>query len=138
MKICFTAEDKTLTSPIDPRFGRCQFLLFIDSENEKIIKIIDNTQIATWRGAGIATAQKIANENTQVVITGNIGPNAFTALQSADIEIITDVSNLTVKQALKKFKTNEFEKTKKPSVIGHFGQDKRFNQKRNRNRQGQV
>ncbi len=102
MKICFTAEDKTLNSQIDPRFGRCKFLLFVDSGDEKIIKTIDNTRIANWRGAGIATAQKIANENAQVVITGNIGPNAFTALQSANIKIITDVSNLTVKQALKK------------------------------------
>ncbi|MBD3360021.1 MAG: dinitrogenase iron-molybdenum cofactor biosynthesis protein [Candidatus Buchananbacteria bacterium] len=138
MKICFTAEDKILNSPIDPRFGRCKFLLFVDSEDEKIIKKINNTKIATWRGAGIATAQKIADENAQVVITGNIGPNAFTALQSANIEIITNVSNLTVKQALRKFKTNEFKKTPKPSVLGHFGQGKKFNQNRNRNRQGQA
>ncbi len=138
MKICFTAEGKTLNSQIDPRFGRCKFLLFVDSENEKITKTIDNAQIANWQGAGIATAQKIADENTQVVITGNIGPNAFTALQSANIEIITDVSNLTAKQALKKLKTNEFKKTEKPSVLGHFGQSKKFNQSPNKNRQGQV
>jgi len=134
MKICFTANNKTLDAKIDPRFGRCQYLVFVDSTKEKIIKAIDNTQKDVWHGAGIATAQKVVNEDAKVVITGNIGPNAFAALQSAGIKIIAGISDLTLKQALEKFKNNDLEKIQNPSVNGHFGRGYGFGSQGGRRR----
>jgi predicted Fe-Mo cluster-binding NifX family protein len=71
-------------------------------------------------GAGIQAAQTIAKKDVKLLITGNVGPNAFGALSSAGIEIVTGASG-TVREAVEKFKQGEFTKTSSPTVDGHFG-----------------
>ena len=36
MKIAVTSTGNTLESPIDPRFGRCQFFVFIDGQADSL------------------------------------------------------------------------------------------------------
>jgi predicted Fe-Mo cluster-binding NifX family protein len=71
-------------------------------------------------GAGIQAAQTIANNGVKVVITGNVGPNAFGALSAAGIEIVTGAFG-SVKEVVEKFKRGEFQRTGAPTVGGHFG-----------------
>jgi predicted Fe-Mo cluster-binding NifX family protein len=71
-------------------------------------------------GAGIQAAQTIADKGAKLLITGNVGPNAFGALSAAGIEIITGASG-TVREAIEKVKRGEFKKTGAPTVGGHFG-----------------
>ena len=119
MKICVTATASTLDAQIDPRFGRCSYLIIVDSETMQF-EAIPNMAAGATGGAGIHAAQTIANKGVKLLITGNVGPNAFGALSAAGIEIMTGASG-TVREAVEKFKRGEFKKTIEPTVDSHFG-----------------
>ncbi len=119
MKICVTATADSLDAQIDPRFGRCAYLIIVDSETMQF-EAIPNAAAGATGGAGIQAAQTIANKGAKLLITGNVGPNAFGALSAAGIEIVTGASG-TVREAVEKFKRGEFNKTGAPTVGGHFG-----------------
>jgi predicted Fe-Mo cluster-binding NifX family protein len=119
MKICVTATADSLDAQIDPRFGRCAYLIIVDSETMQF-EAVPNSAAGATGGAGIQAAQTIANKGVELLITGNVGPNAFGALSAAGIEIFTGASG-TVKEAVEKLKRGEFNKTGAPTVGGHFG-----------------
>lgn len=122
MKICVTSTSNNLDAQVDPRFGRCAYFLIVDSETLEFEAIANVSQDAS-SGAGIQAAQTIANKGATVVLTGNVGPNAFQALNAAKIDIITGASG-TIKEALEKYKKGELNKTSAPTVGGHFGMGK--------------
>lgn len=119
MKICVSAASNRIDSPIDPRFGRCPYLLIIDSENMQF-EVIQNLASGATGGAGIQAAQTIARTGVKVLITGNVGPNAFQALSAAGIKIVTGASG-TVRETIEKYKRGELSETGAPTVRGHFG-----------------
>ena len=120
MKICITSVGPNLDSPIDPRFGRAQYFLLLD-EKGKLKETLSNTAAAAMRGAGIVAAQTIASKKVDVLITGNIGPNAFGVLMSTSIKIFLATPGITVKQAFSMWKENKLSQVQSPSVPGHFG-----------------
>jgi len=119
MKICVSATGSNLEAQLDPRFGRCLYLLVVDSETMRF-EAIPNMAAGATGGAGIQAAQTIADKGVKVVITGNVGPNAFGALSAAGIEIITGTSG-AVKEVGEKFKKGEYAKTGAPTVGEHSG-----------------
>jgi predicted Fe-Mo cluster-binding NifX family protein len=119
MKICISAVSGGLDSQIDPRFGRCQYFVIVDSENLEI-EVISNVASGAMSGAGVQAAQTAANKGVEIVITGNVGPNAFQVLSSAGIKIVTGVSG-TVREAVEKYKKGELKEVTGPTVGGHFG-----------------
>jgi predicted Fe-Mo cluster-binding NifX family protein len=123
MKICVSATSDNLDAQLDPRFGRCLYLILVDSETMQF-EAIPNMAVGSTGGAGIQAAQTIANKGVKVVITGNVGPNAFGALSAAGIEILTATSG-TIREIVEKFKKGELHKTGAPTVGGHFGLGKR-------------
>ncbi|MCG2734662.1 MAG: dinitrogenase iron-molybdenum cofactor biosynthesis protein [Pseudodesulfovibrio aespoeensis] len=58
---------------------------------------------ALAQGAGIQAAETLANAGVQAVITGSVGPKAFTALSAAGIRIGQGVENVTVAEAVRLF-----------------------------------
>jgi predicted Fe-Mo cluster-binding NifX family protein len=119
MKICVTATANSLDAQIDPRFGRCSYLVIVDSETMQF-EAIPNMAAGAAGGAGIQAAQTIANKGVKLLITGNVGPKAFQALLAAGIEIVTGAFG-SVRDAVEKFKRGELKKTGAPTVGGHFG-----------------
>jgi predicted Fe-Mo cluster-binding NifX family protein len=119
MKICVSAASNSLDAPIDPRFGRCQYFVIVDSETMQF-EIIPNVASGATGGAGIQAAQTIVSKSAGVLITGNVGPNAFQALSAAGIKIVTGASG-TVREVVEKYKKRELGETGAPSVGGHFG-----------------
>ncbi|MBZ9571781.1 NifB/NifX family molybdenum-iron cluster-binding protein [Patescibacteria group bacterium] len=109
MKICICTTGPDLDSPIDQVFGRCSYFLFVDMETEEF-KTVENEAKKAVGGAGIAAAQTVANEKAEVVIVGNVGPNALAVLEQSGIKVISGVSG-TAKEALEKFKKGELEST---------------------------
>ncbi len=119
MKICVTSEGNSLDSKVDPRFGRCQYFIIVDTDTLQF-EPIQNPNIEAMGGAGIQSAQLVASKQIKAVLTGNVGPNAFQTLQAAGIDIFTGASG-TVKEAIEKYKKGEFKLTQKPSVGSKFG-----------------
>ena len=102
-----------------PRFGRCPYILIVDSDTMQF-EAIQNPNIAAAGGAGIQTAQMVADKGAQVVLTGSCGPNAYQALSAAGIQIVTGVSG-TVEEAVRGYLQGRFQPTTGPNVPSHFG-----------------
>ncbi len=119
MKICISAESDTLDAHVDPRFGRCPYFLIVDLESMDYEAIPNQAQAAVG-GAGIQAAQTIAGRGVKVVITGSVGPNAFQALSSAGIRIVTGAQG-TVREAIEKYVRGKLREAGGPTVRGHPG-----------------
>ena len=119
MKICITAQGNTLDSNVDPRFGRCQYFIIIDTDTMEF-EAVENSSVAASGGAGIVSGQLVSSKGVKVVLTGNVGPNAFQTLQAAGIEVITGVSG-SIKEAVEKYKKGELKPIQGPSVNSKFG-----------------
>lgn len=128
MKIGIPASSDTLEADLDPRFGRCQYFLVVDSDSMDFTAV-PNDSINASHGAGIQAAQIIANMGVDVVITGNVGPNAFNVLFASGIKIVTGASG-SVKAVVEKFKSGQLKEVKNPTVDGHFGMGKGFSRQR--------
>jgi len=119
MKICISAVANSLDAQVDPRFGRCPYLVIVDSETMQF-EAVPNMASGAMGGAGIQAAQTIASRGVKVLITGNVGPNAFQALSASRIKIVTGAFG-TVREAVEKYKRGELRETGAPTVRGHFG-----------------
>jgi len=117
MRIAVSASGDSLDSNVDPRFGRCAYFIIVETEGNEIIShdVVSNQAVQAMRGAGVQAAQTVANEGVEVVMTGNIGPNAFNVLSQTGIKVITGVSG-KVKDVVKKYLEGGLKETKKPTV----------------------
>ena len=122
MKICVTSVSGNLDAQVDPRFGRCPYFTIVNSETMEF-NAISNDSTNAAHGAGIQAAQTVANIGVKVVITGNVGPNAFNVLSATGIKIVTGASG-SVKEAVEKYKSGQLQETGNPTVSGHFGMGK--------------
>ncbi len=122
MKIAVTSEGKTLDSEVDPRFGRAQYIIIINTENDKI-EVLDNSAKLVRGGAGTQAAQFLSENGVKVLITGNVGPNAIRGLNAGKIDVYTGASGL-VKDALDRYNEGKLNKAAGPTVNSHFGSER--------------
>lgn len=121
MIIAISALSPTLDSDLDPRFGRCSCLLFIDTETLEFVSH-RNPNINLGGGAGIQTAQMVAEKGAQCVLTGNCGPNAYQALTAAGIRLIVGCSGKVI-DIVHRFNEGAYKVSQEPNVIDHYGED---------------
>jgi len=122
MKICVSATEGSIEAQVEPRFGRCPYFVLVDSETMQF-EAIPNVASGASGGAGIQAAQSVANKGAKLVITGNVGPNAYGALSAAGIEIVTGASG-TVREVVEKFNRGELGKINGPTVGEHSGMNR--------------
>ena len=120
-KICVTSTGDTLEAQVDPRFGRCAYFIIADLETLEF-EAISNAAVMASGGAGIQAAQTVSTKSVEAVVTGSVGPNAFSALDSSDIKILTGATG-TVRDAIDKYKASELTEisTPGPSHMGMGG-----------------
>jgi predicted Fe-Mo cluster-binding NifX family protein len=119
MKIIITSEGTSLDSQVDPRFGRTNQFVLVDTDTGEF-STHDNAQnLNAAQGAGIQAAQAVARLDAEAVLTGHVGPKAFTTLQAANIAIYTGVSG-TVKEAIEQFNSGKLTPAEKADVEGHW------------------
>ncbi|MEW6665854.1 MAG: NifB/NifX family molybdenum-iron cluster-binding protein [Thermodesulfobacteriota bacterium] len=119
MKIAVSSTGNHLDSLIDPRFGRCAYFAFVESDDMSH-EVCENPGMSQGGGAGIQSAQFVASKGARVVITGNCGPNAVTALTAAGIGLILGQVE-TVRQAVEDYKSGRLKLSTEPNVPDHYG-----------------
>ena len=128
MKIAVTSQGKGLYSEIDPHFGRCSYFIIYDMESEDF-EFFDNSAIAASGGAGVQAAQTIVNKKVDVLITGNIGPNAFKVLNAAFIKVYSGISGKVFEAIIKLGQGDlDIQATTSPSVETHSGINRSANE----------
>ncbi len=105
MKVCITSTGPSLDAEMDPRFGRCQYFIFVDPETMEF-EAVENPNIGAAGGAGIQSAQLVINRGVEALITGQVGPNAFTTLQTGGVKIIPGATG-QIREVLQKYKRGE-------------------------------
>ncbi len=119
MKIAVTSTGADLDAQVDPRFGRAQYFLIVDTDNLEF-QAIENAAAQAFGGAGVQAAQAVASAGAEAVVTGNVGPNAHQTLSAADLKVYVGASG-TVREAVEAFKRGELQAAGQPSVGPHFG-----------------
>jgi predicted Fe-Mo cluster-binding NifX family protein len=123
MKICITANGEGLDSEVDPRFGRCSYFVIYDSETRSV-ESISNSSAAASGGAGIKAAETIANAGVNVLLTGSVGPNAFSIFTEVGIDVYVGAKG-TVREAIRQYEAGELESIRSPNSVSHSGMKKR-------------
>lgn len=113
MQIALSTNRPNIEGEIDPRFGRCQYLIFVDPETMQY-EAEENASLEATSGAGINTAQFVANKGAKVLITGNIGPNAYQVLSAAGIEMFTGVSG-KIRDVIEIYKSGDLKSSSGPT-----------------------
>ncbi len=85
MRVAVSALGATLDDRVDEHFGRAMHFIVTAAAGGPF-EVIDNSANRTaLQGAGIASAELIADAGATAVITGHLGPKAFAALEAAGI-----------------------------------------------------
>ena len=124
MKIAVSATGKDINSAVDPRFGRAAYFVIVEGDSGEVVQVIDNLAAQeAAHGAGINAASAVAGAGVTVVLTGMMGPKAFSVLQAAGIKIISNVSG-TVQEAVNQFMSGMLSTDSGPTSTAHpgFGQ----------------
>ena len=119
MKIAVSSTGQTLDDAVEARFGRCPYFLIVNPATLEF-EAIANANAEIGGGAGIQSAQLMANKGVLYVLTGNCGPNAYKIFEAAGIQVLTGITG-QVRQAVEQFKAGEIPSTSDPSVQSHFG-----------------
>jgi predicted Fe-Mo cluster-binding NifX family protein len=108
MKISVSARGESLDSEVDPRFGRTAGFVLFDSETASADYLDNSGQQDSTKGTGVKAAQLIAKAGAEVLITGQLGPNAAQVLRKSGIKIYACTSG-TVREAVQALQENALE-----------------------------
>jgi len=90
MKLAFTLKTRADNSSLERRFGRCPYFLIVDTDSGKR-GIMENPALQSQHGAGTQAAQFLVEEGVEAVISGDIGPNAYSVLDAAGVLMYTAI-----------------------------------------------
>lgn len=119
MKIAISAEGKELNDKMDTRFGRAKGFIIYETETGKADYIDNYQNLESAQGAGIQSARTVIDAGAEALVTGNVGPKAFTALNSANISIYL-FNGGSINEAITAFKEGKITKTTDANVEGHW------------------
>jgi len=119
MKVVVTAQGAGLDSPVDPRFGRAAYFVLVDTDTGEATAEDNAQNLNAPQGAGIQAGQTVARLGAEAVLTGHVGPKAFTTLQAAGIRVYAGASG-TVREAVEALKAGRLEAAEKADVQGHW------------------
>lgn len=117
MKIVISAEGKTSENLLDMRFGRCEYFQIHDTESGEV-KVLENKGQDSSGGAGIVASNQLIEEKVDVIITGNLGPNAFELIEKAGIKAYK-CSGIAISSVLEKYNKGELEEIKMSGPAHH-------------------
>ena len=119
MKIVVTSNGSGLDAQASPVFGRCPWYLFVDTETMDV-EAVENPAMEAASGAGIQAAQFVVEQEAEALVTGNVGPNAFDVLRSADVPVYLLESG-TVREAVEAYKEGLLSEASSATGPAHAG-----------------
>jgi predicted Fe-Mo cluster-binding NifX family protein len=109
MKIAVSSSGRTSDDNVHPLFGRCDFILVIDTDTGTSEPIKNDFSDAA-SGAGTGCAQAVIKEGVEAVVSGMIGPNAYEVLKAAGVLMYSAPPGISVHEALEKLNTGSLHK----------------------------
>ena len=121
MKLAISSTGKSLEDEVDMRFGRCPYFIFVELEGKEIKShdVIENTSAKQAGGAGVSAAEAVAKKEAMAVLTGNVGPRAFTVFSQFNIDIYPVTGKIS--DAIKAFVNGELKKVDSPTGPQNMG-----------------
>ena len=86
MIVCITARAAGTDAPVEERFGRAPYFVFVDTKTGKS-ESVENPLIDAAGGVGPRAVQVLAEHGATTLITGQVGGNAAKALASGGIRV---------------------------------------------------
>ena len=100
MKTVITSTGDNTSAKFDLRFGRCSWFC-IYNEDSKQIEFIENPNKNAMGGAGIKSAEQMAEIGAGKVISGDFGPKAKELLNQLKIQMVIMKDNQkTIKEII--------------------------------------
>ncbi len=119
MKLAICASASGVDAPVDGRFGRCPYFVLVEPETDQC-ESIANPATSAGGGAGSEAARCLSDRDVNVVVVGNVGPNAAMVLNAMGIEIYSGAEG-TVKETLDLYRKGKLSRISDPTVPSHFG-----------------
>ena len=119
MKIAITSQGENLESEIDARFGRAKGFIIYDDLTAEFSFQDNNQNLTSAQGAGIQSAKTIIDAGAEVLITGNVGPKAFTALEKSGVKIFIGAKG-NVQDGITDFLKDKLQQAQGANVDGHW------------------
>lgn len=105
MKILITSKGMTKESMVDNRFGRAEyFVIFNDETNE--YDGIENSAKIENSGAGVKASQLTIEMKIDCVITGSLGPKAYSIISETGIKAYKNIEG-TLEENIEAYKNGE-------------------------------
>jgi predicted Fe-Mo cluster-binding NifX family protein len=118
MKIAITAQGPGAGAPVDQRFGRAACFVLVDTTSGETRSLDNDAGQRAAQGAGIQAVEAIAGLGAECLITGDVGPKAFFALEAAGITTYVGAHG-TVSDAIEAFEHRELRRASGPGHRGH-------------------
>lgn len=119
MKVLVSSTGDSLEAKVSPIFGRCPYFVLVDSDTMQA-QALSNAAMSASGGAGVQASQFVVQQGAEVVLSGNLGPNAMQVLQAAGIEFYP-VNGGTVREAVEALKAGQLQAYTRPTVPKDFG-----------------
>ena len=103
MKITVPAQGASPTVTISALFGRAPYLLTYDTQSESWEAVSNKINLEATQGAGIQTAQRAADWQTNVLLAVQVGPKAFRVLAANKIAVYSMPGNVDAQQAVEQY-----------------------------------
>lgn len=116
-KIAVPVTSPDLDAEVGGRFGRTRYFLLVDPAT-MAWSALENPGSRAGGGAGVQTAQFLAEAGVDTVIGVDFGPNAHEALRMAGIASYHCGSGVTVREAMERLDRGELTVTERPSGGG--------------------
>ena len=106
MKLFLTASGESMSHIIDTSFGRCNFFLLYETEDDNY-EFFENQFQDEQSSVGAAVAQAAIDHGAQAVISVNPGPRAFKVLKEANLEVYHSPEGTKLKDVIVLFGKDE-------------------------------
>ena len=120
MRISITATESTLEASVDPRFGRANFLIVVDTDTGQFTSHENTENLNAVQDAESEAAQKVLDLGVDAVITGNVSSKALATLEAGNVKVCAGDPGVSVMDAVKRFKAEQLENASKLHDEGYY------------------